>query len=361
MVGDHRGGIETFLLKMNEYMGEDTIFDYVIEENTCIHEETIKARGGKVYYISSRHSEPIKNLRDNAALFSRLKGEVGAVYFNLSSLSWIEPIRLAVRMGYRVFVHSHNAEFIKANGSPLYRLVNQVNKSRLHRMNVTRLTCSVPATKFMFCDGDAVTMIYNAIQVEKFQYNAAVRQEQRRKLGLADDTLVLGFVGRIQYQKNPLYLPVILENVRKEHPNVFLLVVGEGDLRENLSASLREKGLTERAKLLGNISNVNEVMQAMDALVLPSRHEGLPYVMVEAQAAGLPCFVADTITTEAKIIEPVFYLPLSDSGEEWTETILGFFEENRPERETYSGIVKNSSFNIKVEARKLEGILTGGN
>ena len=115
MVGSQRGGIESFLLNMNAYMSKETIFDYVIEEDHCIHEKEIRARGGNIYYIMARSKNPIKNISDNKKLLKKLRGTTDAIYFNLSSLSWIEPIRLALSEKYRVYVHAHNSQFISQN------------------------------------------------------------------------------------------------------------------------------------------------------------------------------------------------------------------------------------------------------
>ena len=97
LVGTNRGGIETFLLKMNQYMSSDTIFDYVVEGSSCLHLDEINAKGGKVFYIRKRHNHPFGNIKDNKELLKSKRKDYDTVYFNLSSLSWIEPIKLAIK------------------------------------------------------------------------------------------------------------------------------------------------------------------------------------------------------------------------------------------------------------------------
>lgn len=359
MVGTHRGGIETFLLKMSQHMSSNIVFDYVIEEDSCMHEEEIKARGGKIYYIAQRSKKPLKNIQDNYRLLKALKKEVDAVYFNLSSLSWIIPIELAIKLGYRVYIHSHNAEFIAANSGKIYRLANAISKKRVASLPVTRLTCSKPATEFMFGKPDNVTMIYNAINPEKFAFHAQIRTKIRQELNMKDDEFVIGFVGRLQYQKNPLYLAEIMKNITQCRENVKMLVIGQGDMEQELRQKIREYGLEDKIQLLGNCTNVNELLQAMDVFVLPSYHEGLPYVVVEAQTSGLKCLVSEAVTKEVNLTGNVQFLPLTDDTQDWKNAIIELMDKPNTNREQWAAFVGDTNFNIQNEAVRLEGILSG--
>jgi len=356
MVGTNRGGIETYLLKMNQHMSDDIVFDYVIEQDSCLHELSIKNRGGKIYYIASRKRHPIQNIRDNIKLLKELKGNIGAVYFNLSSLSWIAPIRISMKMGYPVFTHSHNAEFIAANSGMVYRIVNAINKRRLDRYNITRLTCSKPATDFMFMKPDNVMMIYNAIKIDNFSFCMEKRLKIRQDLGIRNE-FIIGFVGRLSYQKNPLYLLKILKEVVLERPNVKMMIVGDGDMLEELIKGIATLGLENHTILLGNQPNVNELMHAMDVFVLPSLHEGLPYVGIEAQTTGLQCFFANTVTKEVNVTGNVQFLSLSESAKNWKKEIVSCMDTEQDDRRRWSNYMKETNFNIENEARRLENIL----
>jgi len=357
LVGTNRGGIETFLLKMNKYMSSDTIFDYVVEGDKCIHENEINAKGGKIYFIHNRHQSPFKNIKDNKLLLKRLRKEYDVVYFNLSSLSWIKPIKIAIKEKYKVYIHSHNAEFIKANGSLLYRLINKYNNAKLANLPVERFSCSQPATEFMFGDSSNVEMVYNAINVEDFKFNKEKRNSIKKELQI-ENSFVLGFVGRLQYQKNPLFLVDIFEKVRPFIPNAKMLIVGEGDMRNELQNKINERGFTNEMLLLGNRTDVKDLLNAFDLFVLPSYHEGLPYVAVEAQTSGLMCFLSDRITREVDITNNVRFLSIDTDASNWKEAIekqLNVIQNN--DRDSVFETIKNSNFNIKNEAKRLERLL----
>ena len=358
MVGINRGGIETFLLKMNQFMSENTVFDYVIEEESCLHEEIIKKRGGKIYYITSRTKSAMQNIRDNKQLLRSLKKSHEAIYFNLSSLSWIEPIRIAVKLGYRVYVHSHNAEFIAANSDFLHRAVNIINKERLSKYKLSRLTCSEPAREFMFKTKDEVEMVYNAIQPEQFVFNSETRNKIRQIHNVQEKDKVVGFVGRLNDQKNPLFLPEIMKKIVEKSPDINMWIIGDGPMRDILSQKIFDMGLSDRIKMCGNIGNVNEYMQAMDIIILPSFHEGLPYVIVEAQTSGLKCIVSDNVTKEVDATGNVTFLSLQKRADNWAENIISELGESGISREKWGKYMSLTNFNIKNEALRLEKILS---
>jgi glycosyltransferase involved in cell wall biosynthesis len=86
-------------------------------------------------------------------------------------------------------------------------------------------------------------------------------------------------------------------------------------------------------------SDVPDILQAMDVLLFPSFYEGLPGVVLEAQAAGLPCIISDKITDEVKITDLVEYVSLDKSAEYWAEKVLKF-SQGFERRNTYNEIVK---------------------
>ncbi len=358
MVGTNSGGIENYLLKMNQYMSKDIIFDYVIEGSECIHQKDIQKKGGKIYFITSRRKNTVKCIFQINQILNEHRKEIDAIYFNMSSLSWIAPINIAVKKGYRVYIHSHNAEFISANNDFIHRLVNKINKKRLSKLKVKRLSCSEPATEFMFNKTDSVQMIYNAIDTEKFRFNVENRKRIRKKLDIADHEKIIGFVGRIDDQKNPLFIPKLLKELLKDRNDIKVLIIGDGRLRNKLDQLFKELYLSNKVSIIKRTKYVNEFMSAMDVFILPSFHEGLPYVGVEAQTSGLYCFFSDKVTKEVDITGNISFLPLTDDAVNWANNINTYLNQSdRQDRKKWADIVKNSRFDIQKEAKRLEKIL----
>ncbi|WP_161555422.1 glycosyltransferase [Paraeggerthella hongkongensis] len=354
MVGTNRGGIETFLLNMNEHMSDGCVFDYVIEEETCIHEDRVFQKGGKLFRIAPRKTHPMKNAIDSWRLMKSAAASNMPVYFNLSSLSWIVPVVEARLLKLDVFVHAHNSELIDCNSGFFYKLANSISRCIIKKMRIHRLTCSDLAASFMFGDEKNVLMIHNAIDLQKFRFNEEARNNIRKKLNIYND-IVVGFVGRIAYEKNPSFLLDIADSLSKQtEKNWTVVLLGDGPLRESFERQVRESNFKSHFLLLGNVPNPNDYMQAFDVLCLPSRHEGLPYVLVEAQASGLRCLVSDRITRVAAVTDLVSYLPVGQDSELWADAILKLEDRNRS---VFLDTMSETRFNIDIEAPRLEGIL----
>ncbi|MGI4798549.1 MAG: glycosyltransferase [Janthinobacterium lividum] len=143
----------------------------------------------------------------------------------------------------------------------------------------------------------------------------------RAKLGIREGRFVLGHVGRFETQKNHAFLPDMMTALLARRANAHLLLVGDGSLRPAFEGEIVRRGLAEYVTILPDCKDVPGLMaEAMDAFVLPSLYEGLPLVLVEAQAAGLPCLVSDGLAAEAIVVsDSVRCLALCDGPKAWAE------------------------------------------
>lgn len=179
--------------------------------------------------------------------------------------------------------------------------------------------CSQDAGKWLFPHKE-FTVLNNAVDTEKFQYDPAVRAEVRKELGL-HDCFIVGIVGSLSEVKNPFGTMEIFKAVRSKMPDAKLLWVGGGGLEQAIKDKLKAEELTDAVIMTGVRSDVDRLMQAMDVFILPSISEGLPVVLVEAQAAGLHCFCSEAVTKEADITGLCRFLPLGQP-DLWAEQIL---------------------------------------
>lgn len=101
------------------------------------------------------------------------------------------------------------------------------------------------------------------------------------------------------------------------------LLVGTGELQDNIKEKVERNSLQNNIRFLNERADVNKLLQLADVFVLPSFFEGLPVVGIEAQAAGLPLLVADTVTTEVDMdMGLVEFLPIDKGVEIWKKAIL---------------------------------------
>lgn len=355
---EKRGGIESFLLNMSKNMDSNCIFDYVVIGNNSIHETSVHENNGEIFYLTPYSINPLKHLVE---LIKLLKTEIKThpvAYFNLFSMVHMIPILLCKLFGYKIILHSHNSDI--PNKSALYRFFHQIGRKTMPELkNVVLLTCAPRAAEFMFGEKNLskTTMIFNAIDTKKFMFTSEQRDKIRSKLAVKDEKIV-GFVGRLEKQKNPLFLLRIYEALHKEDKNTKLLVIGSGYLEAEMRKFVKQKRLGENVIFLPAQSNIYDYYCAMDILLLPSLFEGLPVVLEEAQAAGLPSLTSSEATPEiARIHEDfVYFLSLNDPIEKWV-TLIADILSKQFDRKKWNMIVQKSSFNLATEAKKLEGIL----
>ena len=217
-------------------------------------------------------------------------------------------------------------------------------------------SCSEYAGKWLFgkraYKKKKITIINNAIDIEKYQFNPEIRERIRREL-LLGNSFTVGHIGRFVFQKNHEFLIDIFNELHKIHLDSKLLLIGGGPLEEDIKKKVETLHLTEYVQFLGIKENAFEYYQAMDAFVLPSHYEGLPVVAVEAQAAALPILCSDGVTQETKKAQAFEFLPLEKGSELWAKSILKYTNFDRGMAD--DSLIKDS-FSIDCRAKKLEDI-----
>jgi glycosyltransferase involved in cell wall biosynthesis len=192
-------------------------------------------------------------------------------------------------------------------------------------------------------------MIYNGIDVDRYRYDPARRERMRRDLGISGFCVM--HVGAFSAVKNQGYLVRAFSVFHGTHPDSVLLLVGQGELMDDARKEAEALGLGGEVRFLGQRNDVADIMQAADLLVLPSLHEGLPFVAVEAQAAGLPCILTDRAAAEAKILETCSFFDIAQPP----EALAAAMEEKMGlPREDTADRLRKAGFDLKTCARKLE-------
>lgn len=195
-----------------------------------------------------------------------------------------------------VITHSHSAG--NDNQNRLKRYVSKVahicGRPVINKYTTYCFACSDLAANWLFGKGKKYRLIRNTIQSKRFLYNSMNRKEVREQLGISEETVVLGFVGNLTYSKNPFFLLQFMKELRKKIPNSYLLIIGDGPLRNSLEQTA-SKNKQNYILFLGKRFDIERYYSAMDLFVLPSNFEGYGIVGVEAQVNGLPCLFSDKV------------------------------------------------------------------
>lgn len=344
MVG---GGVEAFIMNYYRHIDKEKVqFDFIIDsDSTVVPREEIEKLGGRIIEIPP-YQHIFKYTKELKKVLKENKYKI--VHSHLNSLS-VFPLYCAwtVKVPVRI-AHSHsttNKKEWKKN------LIKRILKPFSKVFATDYFACSEHAGSWLFgnktFNEGKVTLIYNAIDVEKFRFNNETRSRIRKELNI-DDKYVLGHVGRFVKQKNHEFLIEIFNEVHKQNSSAVLLLIGDGPLESNIKQKVKELNLEEQVYFLGVRDNVNEYMQAMDVFVFPSLYEGLGIVAIEAQCSGLRCICSTEVPLEVKVSEQVCFNSIDDINS-WKNDIL---TENTS-RVDITENIRNSQYEIAIESRNL--------
>ena len=343
-----RGGLETMLMNCYRHIDRNRVqFDFLVHRSfKADYDSEIIKLGGKIYRLPRLNPFNPVYLKKLDAFFEE-HPEYQIIHVHQDCMSSV-VLKEAERCGVRVRIaHSHSSNQSK----DIKYLIKLFYRNYISNYATDLFACSADAGKWMF-RGAPFSILNNAIDSREFKFNSEVRHAIREQTCVHDACTVIGHVGRFDAAKNQSFLLDIFSEIVKREPNAKLLLVGDGPLRKQIENKAAGLGLSDRVIFTGVRSDVADLMQAMDILVFPSKNEGLPVTLVEAQAAGLPCVISDSIPRDAVITKDlVTTRSLQDSPAKWAEHV---FSRKQEVRSDHSEEVKAAGFDIRETAKWLE-------
>ena len=192
-------------------------------------------------------------------------------------------------------------------------------------------------------------MLTNAINCEKYAFSESQRNVARHEIGADENTVVLACIGRICAVKN---ISFALDVVKKLPDNYLLLIVGGGEI-EQLKQEILEKQIEGKVVVFGERKDIDTIMNGIDLLLLPSISEGLPMVVLEAQANGIKCIISDNVSAECKVLDNAEFISI-DNEDKWVDCILN---SNYKRVEDAVHIMKEKGFDIKDYSSRIMEII----
>ena len=240
-------------------------------------------------------------------------------------------------------VHSHNT-------SCSHFIIHRIFKIPFDLLCTGRMACGQEAGKWLF-GNKSFEILNNALDLKLYQFNAEMRKEIRNKLGLLNGDLLIGHVGCFNDAKNQSFSIQLLKEIQRIRPNSFLMLVGDGPRKKEMEQLVKKLDLTRHVFFMGVRDDVTSLMSAMDVFLFPSKWEGLPVVILEAQLMGLPCVMSNNIPEKVNIAEGNVRLSLTDSIEKWGTCILQVFENSTGRQKR---LVTVDDYDIQKQVKKLE-------
>lgn len=352
------GGVAAFCFNYFQEMDKTNFtFDFLTISYQAFdfYREKIESQGGTLYCLNVHAFQGFRGKLAYIKAFKEFLKEhiYDVIHVNMGSFYTVFLCSLiAKKYGKNAKVIAHSHSTLTYRGISYYAV--KLTRPFFPKVADWFLACSKASGEYMFpkkvIAGKKYRVLNNAINVECFKFNPKVRAEMRTSFGIKEQVLV-GHVGRFAQAKNHSFLIDIFASVVKKQPDAILMLVGAGDLKQKIRKKVEELGLVNQVIFTGFRSDVHQLMQAMDVMVIPSFFEGFGIITVEAQASGLPVVISSSVTNETQLTKAYLQLSLNESPDRWAEEALRLACSNV--RTSQIQTVSDAGFDIKGEAPKL--------
>ena len=342
-----RGGIETFILNNYDCMNKRNIeYSYLIMRKSHYQglQKQVENSGSKVLVYENKPTKLWKHIY-NIYKILRTTGPYDVVQTHWGKFNGV-VLFLSYFCGVKKrfsFVHLISLP----DKNPVKKIYRFVFSCLIELFATRKFACSAKAGKSVYLG--KFKILNNAIDLAKFRFNQNIRDVIREELSLKDK-FVLIQTARFAKEKNHLFTLEVFKFILETNPNSHLIFCGDGVTFQSVKQKAKKLNIIDKISFLGAIPNVNEILQAADAFILPSTWEALGLAAIEAQGAGLPCLLADNIPPEAFVVN-AFPLSLQAGVKVWAEKLLTFTHFSRGDT---SNILKKAGFDIKDTASYLQ-------
>lgn len=329
-IANSNGGITHYALNNWKYMDKEKFqCDFATMSKKLDFAEEILKTGSKIHYITCYAEQDEAQFRKeiNAIL------DEGYDVVHLHTKQWksylVEEI-CRERHVPKVIVHSHSTRCDNNDDAIREKETEQhyrVRDSLTPDIATDFWACSTEAAEWLYGDRipkEQIKIMSNAIETERFAFRTEWRKKIRKELGIQDDQVLIGNVGRMVYQKNQEFLLDVFASAVRKNNQLVLAIVGDGEKRCELEIQARNLGIANKVIFTGFRDDTNRIYSALDLFVLPSRFEGLPISAIEAQTSGLPVFCMDNISRETDITGEVSFV--ASNVDSWVKCLCEFID-----------------------------------
>lgn len=363
------GGISSFIRNKAEYMVNENIQFDVVTYDECSEDfkEGIHQTGGNIYTMLNPKIEGWRAFRQS---FTHVLKEntYDIIYCHLNGYR-ILPYYYYVRRysDAPFYVHAHSSHYPKAMLSKQKQIKIQIDQAINRKVTDKVVGCGSLSIKNIFGESvneENIVVIPNSVEVERFvkrrEEAKKLRDENRTKFQLEDDVLVIGHIGRLEAVKNHELTIKLAEYIKKNNLRMKILIIGVGNRETELKAIVEKKDLTDIITFTGRISPIEDFFPLLDVMLLPSFAEGLPTVVVEAQASGVPVVMSDTITKEVDLgFDMLETISLDSEPSKWLDAIEKTQNVHIPDATDRAQVIIEKNFSNETSADLYTEFLRG--
>ncbi len=350
----NRGGAETMVMNYYRHIDRTKVqFDFAVHrQERGAYEDEIEQLGGRIYRFMPLRPWTISQYKKQIKRFFDEHPEYRIIHGHCSELGYFFYKEASKRGVPVIIAHAHNSRADYDMKWPWRTWL----KYRMRPYLTHRFTCGEEAAVWLFGKQGAKTAVLqrNAIDAKAFQFDETARVQKREELGIKENTLVIGHIGRFERQKNHSFVIKIFQCFHTKHPDSTLLLIGSGGDREPAIRKLVvDMHLEKFVAFLGSRNDIPQLLCAMDLFLFPSLMEGLPLSLLEAQCSGLPCVVSDVVPQEACMTNLITRLSINNKEAKWADAITKLFPISF-DRSSYVQQIAGAGYDIRQNALRLQ-------
>ena len=308
------GGSQAMILNLYRAIDRAKVqFDFVVDHPDKMDlAPEVRALGAKIYFMPTFRGTNILQVLYAWNKFFAEHPEYKVLHTHVRSYASVY-LPIAKKHGVTTIAHSHST----SNGKGIKATVKNLMQLPIRKQADYLFACSQEAGEWLYgkraCKQSNFRIIPNAIDFQKFAFDPEKRAEMRKRLNLQDQ-FVIGHVGRFVEPKNHDFLIDVFSEYHKSSPNSRLLLVGDGPLMSQIIQKCRTLNISDKVLFVGAQKNAADYYQAMDVFVFPSKWEGMPLTIVEAQVNGVPLLISDNVSKEAIASKQIKRLSIQDNN-----------------------------------------------
>lgn len=341
------GGTEKYVINLFKETYKDYDNYLLVFEDIQSYEELLNDMEIKIIKIDNlKNSNLITFMKNIRKIIHNNKIDIVYSYTHYNSgiislCAFLEGVKTRI-------THSHRSSS-EQKLTFKYSIYRFISKLLINTFTTEKLACSNEAGKDLFFG--KFNLINNGIEIDKYKYNDTKRSILRKKLNISNDDVVVGMIGRLDDNKNNIFMINVIKDCYKLNSNIKLILIGDGPKKEFLKKYVIDNKIENNVLILGNKEDANDYYNVFDLFCITSLYEGLPYVLIEAQTNGLICLASDTVDKLSNVTNNVRFLSLKDK-DNW----IKFLNSNIIERKDCVSKIIESGFSLKHSVREVVNI-----
>lgn len=354
------GGI-AMMMKMyaEELASKGVVFDFLHHGKEEDFHKDLKQLGSRFFTLQPMGKIGYRRYFEGLRRVIEENGPYDAIHINMNYQSG-RYAKMAKACGVQNrIIHVHGVSFYRS----FLKLLMPIFKAEIRRYGTHFCSDSSQCGRFYY-DSAPFDVIPVAIDTSIYADIHTRREELRARFDLTDADVAIGHIAAFLEVKNHVFDVRLLEKLTAldDGKNYKMIFAGNGPLRADIEAAFAAAGLSDRVLFLGNIDYVPAYLAAMDVTILPSFSEGFGQVLIQSQAAGVPCIASDTLPRESDMhMGLAQYLPIDgdDAVDNWARTISTLSHNEMSYNQCKDGLDR-AGYSIEVAAQKLLTIYAGG-